>query len=142
MHVLLSDSEIREIVRDVSKKVLADIAPEEAEVSIVLIDPLIDQAATGELTVEDDVKEDFAFDGSELVVGLVVLMVWDVIGEFAKKFGEGLAEITIDMIKEKLAERKERKKYIRYLMKRIDIPANKRKRRKMIRAIVTELSKQ
>jgi len=104
----LDQPENREAARTISQHVLAEVEPSELEVSVGLIDPLLDMAAQGEMATADSSDEAGGFGGSDLLVMVVVPLVVTVLGDLLVEVGK----VGIKEIKEKLEQRKDAKDLI------------------------------
>lgn len=98
----LSVPENRAMVRTISQRVLSKIEPDELEVSIGLIDPLIDMAAEGETVTTDTSDEPGSFGGADLMVMVVVPVVVAVVGDLLTELGK----LGIEQLKKKLKQEK------------------------------------
>lgn len=104
----LNQPENREAARTISQHVLAEVEPGELEVSVGLIDPLLDMSAQGEMVTADSSDEAGGFGGSDLLVMVVVPLVVTVLGDLLVELGK----VGIKEIKEKLEQRKDAKDLI------------------------------
>ncbi len=69
----------RECVRFISQRVLSEIAPEQLEVSVGFIDPLMDMCSRGEVAQAGSSDKAGGFGGTDLMVMVVVPIVVNII---------------------------------------------------------------
>ncbi|MCP4111349.1 MAG: hypothetical protein GY749_38440 [Desulfobacteraceae bacterium] len=75
----LSIPQNRECVRFISQRVLSEIAPEQLEVSVGFIDPLMDMCARGEIAQVGSSDKAGGFGGTDLMIMVVVPIVVNII---------------------------------------------------------------
>ena len=85
---ILAKPENRAVVHHISRKLLANVAPEEAEITSAFIDPLIEMAADGKILTTDTLDEAGGFGGADLMVVVAVQVAITVVGKWLTRFGE------------------------------------------------------
>lgn len=134
----LAIKENRAAVRAISERVLAEIEPDELEISVGFIDPLIDMAAGGEIVTVDTSDEAGSFGGADLMVMVVVPLVVAVLGDLLTKLGE----LGIEELKKKLKRNKEARTIakitvgdIEAVVRRIKSPRASRRTKELARTV-------
>ena len=138
----LSVPENRMAVRAISRRVLAELEPDEVQASAGFIDPLIDVAAAGEIITVDTSDEAGSFGGADLMVIVVVPVVVDVVGNLLARLGER----KIDELKERLRRKKDPYVLVRITVDDLEVivkstksARGKRKIKKIVQAMNTAL---
>ncbi len=119
----LSVPENRAAVRAISQQVLAEVEPDEVEVSASFIEPLIDMTARGEIVTVDTSDEAGGFGAADLMVTVVVPVVVAVLGNLLTKLGE----VEIEELKKKLKREKEAKVFIKVTVEDIEVVVKRTK---------------
>lgn len=134
----LSVPENRTAVQVISQQVLAEVEPDEVEVSTGFIEPLIDMAVRGEIVTVDTSDEAGGFGGADLMVAVVVPIVVAVLSKLLADLGG----VGIEDLKKKLKRDKEAKAFIKItvgdieaVVSRTKSPGGKKKIKALAKAV-------
>jgi len=88
----LSKPENRAAVHNIGQELLAEVAPEEAEVTTSFIEPLIEMTARGETITADSLDESGGFGGADLMVVVAVQVAIAVLHKLLTRSDEASVE--------------------------------------------------